>query len=555
MFSPASLRVCIASPPERKMARMARCYALAFLLLSAAVRAEHFPSPRDWRDLSIYMIFTDRFADGDSSNNERTPGAKARRLDPKGIHGGDFKGIQKNLEYIRSLGARAIWITPVHLNDPGSSWHGYGAVDFQRYSPQLGGLADLQELIRAAHRRGIYVILDVVANHLGSIVTSDDPGWPRFRNSGQGYQLRWVSPTLTPLPPFDNLGWFHNRGQVDDWFDPEQSVIGQFFSLGDLRTELPEVRGALIEAHQRLMRETDCDGFRMDTVRHVEPSFWAPWCSAMRRYAASLGKTNFFLFGEVALESDQTVGSFTGPSGQPERAFDSQLNYPLYYTINSVLCSNAPTRDLTARLQKQSAPLYSRESAEQLVTFIDNHDQPRFLSPDRARGDFARLRQGLALLYTLSGVPCLYYGTEQGFRGSGDPFNREDMIEPRRGASPARSHFEPAHPMYKFIARLHEIRAAHACLRSGSQMVLVDEAGGPGAFVLMRQRGNDAALIILNTAGEPRLLPSFRTPLPPGARFRPLLKNGPPERLLAGGEFPEITLPSRSVEIWVSRRY
>jgi hypothetical protein len=154
---------------------------ILFLLLScASLTAAHFPSPVDWRDQSIYMIFTDRFSDGDPANNELTPGARFRPQNPRGIHGGDFKGIENHLDYIKNLGATAIWITPVFINDASSAWHGYGALDFSTISPQLGGLSGLRDLTKAAHARGIYIILDVVLNHLGAVATSDDPGWPRF---------------------------------------------------------------------------------------------------------------------------------------------------------------------------------------------------------------------------------------------------------------------------------------------------------------------------------------------------------------------------------------
>ena len=164
-----------------------------------------FPSPADWRDLTFYQIFTDRFADGDTSNNESTPGARYEPAKPHGIHGGDFQGIEQHLDYIQGLGAKAIWITPVFLNESNSAWHGYGAINFDLISPQLGGLKALRDLIQSSHRRGIYVLIDVVANHTGDVITSDDPGWPSYRPTGEGYHLRWRDPKTIPPPPFNNL--------------------------------------------------------------------------------------------------------------------------------------------------------------------------------------------------------------------------------------------------------------------------------------------------------------------------------------------------------------
>ena len=523
--------IASSSKAPNALKRQSRCLAIvaalrAVLFMAApAAFAAAFPSAADWRDVPIYMIFTDRFADGDPTNNALTPGAKFAPTAPWGVHGGDFAGIETHLDYIRGLGARAIWITPVFLNGPDSAWHGYGAIDLRTISPQLGGLAGLRRLIGAAHARGIYVFLDVVMNHLGSVLTSDDPGWPHFRADGPGYQLRWVSPTIRPAPPFDRLDWFHNRGRVENWSDPVQSVVGQFASLADLRTELPEVRAALTEAHQQLIRDTDCDGFRVDTVRHVEKEFWPPWCTAIRAYATGLGKTNFLMFGELALPDDRVLAGFTGPEGAPERAFDSLLDFPFNRAVTDVVCRQAPTRRLSERLARLTSAPYSRESRAQLVTFIDNHDGPRFLSRQKAKGDRDRLRQALVALYTMPGIPCLYYGTEQGFEGGNDPYNREDMIA-RLPDGATTNHFDTNSTLYRFVAELNALRAAHPALRVGATRVLAESADGPGLFACLRQHGNDGVLVILNTATQALALPPLTLPEGFQTRATSLLRPG-----------------------------
>lgn len=510
-----------------------------------------FPSPADWRDLTFYQIFTDRFADGDTSNNESTPGARYEPAKPHGIHGGDFQGIEQHLDYIQGLGAKAIWITPVFLNESNSAWHGYGAINFDLISPQLGGLKALRDLIQSSHRRGIYVLIDVVANHTGDVITSDDPGWPSYRPTGEGYHLRWRDPKTIPPPPFNNLNWYHNRGRIENWNDPTQSVIGQFFTLSDLRTELPEVRAALLQVYQKLIRETNCDGFRVDTVRHVERSFWGPWCTAIRAYATSLGKTNFLLFGEVADRQDEKLAIFTVPEMKGEKVFDSLLDFPFYYAIREVVgLAEAPTRQLTQRWQHLAAPPYSRDSLTQLVTFIDNHDQPRFMAKESADGDPQRLRQALVLLYTSIGIPCLYYGTEQGFQGGHDPFNREDMIG--IGSDPkAVNHFDPKHPLYEFIARLIQVRDKQPALRKGSLKVVLDNRAGPGLFAFVRQLGKDYALIILNTADEVRTIKLARTPLPSHAVLRSALDPVQPMRLGGSGGLAATKIPPKAAWILV----
>jgi len=530
-------------------------YGLRLLSLAGAtifampLAAQYFPSPPDWRDLTLYMIFTDRFADGNPANNELTPGVRAEPANPRGVHGGDFKGIEQHLDYIQGLGPRALWLTPVCLNEASSAWHGYGANDLATVSPQLGGLEGLRGLIRAAHARRMYVILDVVVNHLGDVVTSDDPGWPGYRATGEGYHLRWRSADRIPAAPFNNLNWFHDRGQIGDWNNPVERVVGQFYTLADLRTELPEVRAALIGVCQKLIRDTDCDGFRVDTVRHVERSFWDAWCPAIRDYARALGKTNLLMFGEVADRDDQLLASYTSETNGP--GFDSLLDFPLFYAIKDVIAGEAPTRRLTERFERLVHPPYSKESLTQLVTFLDNHDQPRFLAAENARGEVARLRQALVFLYSAVGIPCLYYGTEQGFNGGADPFNREDMVQ-RSPAGRPTDHFNPNHPLYRFIQRLHEIRQAHPALRVGKQKFVADDPRRPGIYAFARQYGEDCALVVLNTAATPKRFSTGAAVFPAGTLLRPAIGEGNSIRINPAGRIPGMKLPAKSAEIFVS---
>src|SRR5882762_8803068 len=151
-------------------------FILAGLSLATVVHAA-FPSPGDWRDENIYQIFTDRFNDGDPSNNnaESGRGSPYAPADSRGIHGGDFKGIQQKLDYIKSLGATAIWISPIVLNVRGE-FHGYDARNFYKVDPHWGTMADLQHLVQAAHARGILVIDDIVVNHGGNLIDSGEIG-------------------------------------------------------------------------------------------------------------------------------------------------------------------------------------------------------------------------------------------------------------------------------------------------------------------------------------------------------------------------------------------
>jgi len=149
------------------------------------------------------------------------------------------------------------------------------------------------------------------------------------------------------------------------------------------------------------------------------------------------------------------------------------------------------------------------------------------------------------------GIPCLYYGTEQGFHGGADPFNREDMVQ-RLPAGRPLDHFNPHHPLYRFLQRLHEIRRAHPALRVGKQKILADDPKGPGICAFARQDGQDCALVLLNTAATPKKFSTDAVVFPAGTLLRPTIGKGNPIRVHPSGRIPEMKLPAKNAEIFVS---
>src|SRR3984957_833987 len=206
---------------------------------------------RLWQKQSIYQIITDRFFDGDHSNDNADGNYDPAGHSGRSVHGGDFRGIEQKLDYIKALGATAIWISPVVLNARGE-FHGYAGLDFYQVDPHWGTLADLQHMIQAAHARGILVIDDIVVNHGGHLLASDDPGYPDFKYPPDGGQLHWRNSAKQYPPPFDlnatnpditNL--FHHQGSINDYDDPVQVELGGLSGLDDFRTESPYVRAAM----------------------------------------------------------------------------------------------------------------------------------------------------------------------------------------------------------------------------------------------------------------------------------------------------------------------
>jgi glycosidase len=479
---------------------------MALCLLSSTARS----APEDWRDLFIYQIMTDRFADGDPSNNN-AQGAYYPNYGT-GVHGGDFAGIEEHLAYIKGLGANAIWISPVALNAYGR-YHGYHTQDFHTISPQAGGIEALRSLVAAAHAESMVVIADVVVNHLADLSTSRAPEWPTYRNPSD-YTLEWKSEAVRPAPPFDRLDWLHNYGWIGNYQDPEQ-LLGELQGLDDLRTEAAAVRAALVDAHAWLIEELGIDAFRIDTVKHVELGFWQTWPAAIRDRAREAGKSDFFIFGEVLDGSDSKCGLYTGSRAGGPYALDSVLAYPLYFTLNEVFIQGKSTKLINDRWNALGA--YDPAAQERLVTFLDNHDQPRFLSLEQGAGDIDRLRTALGFLLSSRGIPTVYYGTEAGFDGGDDPSNREDLFDGAYEWGPSLGdNFDPAAPIYRWLRLLASVRQKHPSLRRGETTTLAQSFSGRGILAFQRASGDETLIVLLNTASEP--ISSGLLPTPFGSR-------------------------------------
>ncbi|MBZ0269218.1 Ig-like domain-containing protein, partial [bacterium] len=486
--------------------------AFVAVLLSGAVARAATPSPADWRDVSIYQILTDRFFNGDPANDNAEghfdPADGARN------HGGDWAGIEQKLDYIAALGATAIWISPVQTNAY-AAYHGYHIQDFYGIAAHFGGLAALTSLVDAAHARGIYVILDVIANHGGDLVDSGDPGYPDFQNPGT-YTLRWRDPPNYPAPPFDQLWMYHNNGSIQDFVDPDQ-ILGELFGLDDLRTENPAVRADLIAAHQWLIEQTDADGFRIDTVKHVELDFWQDFGPQIHAFAAdSLGKDDFFLFGEIFDGSAANNGRYTGTVAGGPFALDAVLWYPMYFASSGVFRYGDPTAWLSAVLADSTE--YEPTAVGRNVNFLDNHDNGRFMGfGSGADRDDAKARAALTWEHTTLGIPLVYYGTEQEFDGGGDPYNREDMWDGQWDFGPSEGdNFDMASPLFRHVRRLNELRAALPALRRGTQQDIASSPTGAGLYAYYRRLPGEATvLVVVNTDTRSRTL-TFDPDFPAG---------------------------------------
>ena len=511
-----------------------------------------------WKSQSIYQIFSDRFCNGDPTNDNAAGTYNPAKA--TGVHGGDFAGIEQKLNYVKALGATAIWISPVVRNINGE-YHGYAGSDFYHVDPRLGTLASLQHLVQEAHRLGLLVIDDIVVNHGSTIIESGSSSpAAAFRHPPNGYTLRYANAAKQYAPPFDSattprLGdLFHNNGPIRNYGDPTQVENGALCGLDDFRTESSYVQKSMIQIYKYWLATAGFDAFRVDTVKHVNLGFWQNWCPALRAAAASNNNSNFFMFGEVYDTSDAKCGSYTGRRAGGAFALDSVVDYPLYFTINSVFArATGKTQQIESRYHALPEH-YAPEARDRLVTFLDNHDQPRFLSSGNANGQVPRLEVALAFLYTARGIPCLYYGTEQGFDGGGDPDNREDMFAGQFEHGPSRGdNFAMAHPLFQAVAKLNNLRRLYPALRLGDHVSQWHSPTGPGLLAYSRQLGEQEVLVALNTSGTNQTLPSRPTIYPAGTVLTNLLNPAECLTVTATPEIPAILMAGTSAKIFIAQ--
>lgn len=455
-----------------------------------------FPSPSDWRDQFIYHLLVDRFNSGEPNippyNSDTTP---IGRDDSEGEkwQGGTLKGITYKLDYIKNLGCTAIWLSPVFKNRiETDTYHGYGIQNFLDVDPRFGTLKDLQELVKEAHKKGMYIILDIVINHSGdnwaypgdySYYYSEGKRFPFgfWREADPSSGIQWPDDAVWPVE-FQNSAWYRRKGEIKNWDSFPEARDGDFCSLKEIDTSNREVLKALIDIYKYWIAVADIDGYRLDAVKHLENSSTAIFCSAIREYAQRIGKTNFFLFGEIIGDDrfiDQYIARNARIPDTNERfpSLDAALDFPLWGILEWVIKGFINPAELRARYERFKE-FYSDhgQAGQYFVTFVDNHDQigrsprGRFLhnNPFQKQAILA-----IGYLLTSLGIPCIYYGTEQGFNGGGDhdKYIRECMFGGKWGAFNTTGHqfFNHESPVYKKIAQIAEIRDKEPALRYGRQ--------------------------------------------------------------------------------------
>lgn len=452
-----------------------------------------FPSPEDWRDPLIYFLMMDRF-----NNPHSQPQPANVPFDDQnysGFRGGKFSGVREQLPYLKNLGVGALWLSPVlkNLQFEDGSYHGYGIHDFLTAEPRFAdnpAQADdeLRELVDAAHEMGIYVIFDIVLNHTGDVFAYQGPEATGFNSTPQA--VAWRDATGKAQSQFSDIGQipaaqrsrdafvWPSELQQNRYFRRRQGTpsgddtIGDFASLKQLITADSELQSFLIRAYQYVVARYDVDGFRIDTLRYLKGDLARLFGNSIREFALQIGKKNFFTYGEVLDgQAEEDIARFIGRAttdGSEIVGVDAALDYPLFNVLKPVVKGFSSPQTVVSMYRRRKDIerniLSSHGDATRyFVTFLDNHDMKeriRFVQPGDPHRFDDQVTLGMASLLTLPGIPCVYYGTEQGLHGAGSDAAVREAIWGGPG-------FDQDAPFYLEIQKLAQLRQTRASLRYG----------------------------------------------------------------------------------------
>jgi glycosidase len=433
--------------------------------------------------------------------------------------------------------------------DASAGYHGYWITDFTQVDPHFGTNEDLETLIDKAHAKGMKVFFDVITNHTADVVDYEEKSYdylskgafPYLTKDGEPFddadyadgsrrfpEVSAGSFPRTPVVPaakknlkvpswLNDPAMYHNRG--DSTWAGESATYGDFNGLDDLWTERPEVVRGMEKIYQRWVRDFDIDGFRIDTVKHVNMEFWTQWATALDAYAAKRGRDDFFMFGEV-YSADTGV---TAPYVTQGR-LDSTLDFPFQDAARAYASQGGSARKLASVFGDDWKYTTDKANAYEQVTFLGNHDMGRigaFLKQDDPDATDAELlkKAKLAneLMFLSRGNPVVYYGDEQGFTGAGgDKDARQPLFASRTAdyldddqLGTDRTHAEDAYdtraPLYRQISALAQLRKAHPALADGVQTERHAD-DGPGVYAFSRTDAKTGTeyVVALNNAETAR---------------------------------------------------
>ena len=528
----------------------------------------------------FYFVLTDRFCNGDPSNDKGGYGGGPddHGFDPTRVshyHGGDFAGLTDRMDYLVNLGVSSVWVTPPFKNKAVQSgtagYHGYWILDFLQIDPHLGSNDSFRGFVSKAHDHGLRVTMDIITNHTADVIGYKGGNYsyrskadaPYVDCDGQEFSAKehaWNGlgdpdafpslcvnrsfPHVPEVPAaeveaknpvwLNDLTLYHNRGNTS--FTGENSLYGDFVGLDDLFTERPKVVNGFIDIYKWWIEEFGVDGFRIDTVKHVNAEFWQAFSPAIRAKALELGRPDFVQFGEVYSDAGDAMVLSEYSTGIP---IDTTLDFGFFVAARNWVSKGGSSDDLAAFFQMDDAYTDHDSNVHVTTTFLGNHDAGRFayfLGLDNPGAPRERLealvKLGHGLMFLVRGQPVIYYGDEQGMigRGGNDMQARESLFGSRAPAfrdaallgtsrTGASDKYDMQHPFYRFFAELAKLRRGHAALATGAMVQREVDSPGMFAFSRIDRQEQVEYLVVLNNSRTESLSSKVDTSQRGGASF------------------------------------
>ncbi|PIR16076.1 MAG: hypothetical protein COV48_10885 [Elusimicrobia bacterium CG11_big_fil_rev_8_21_14_0_20_64_6] len=458
-----------------------------------------------WAGKILYLVLLDRFADGDPSRNDFGRDEYSE-TDPEKFQGGDLEGLRRRLPALKKLGIDAVWLTPpthgqwVNPTIATRGYHGYWPYDFTAVDPHFGTLEDYRRMVADAHALGMKVIQDIVVNHSANYFTVTEEGYdPKHPERSWRAIAGTYPPDGEPKAPNDPVfrmndprdpahrkaGVYNFTPNISDYRDRRQTLTHAMGDLDDINLENPLAARRMREIYRFWIEQVGVDGFRVDTVYYTPGTFYDDFLRksdakdpGVKNFAAAQGNKEFIVFGEVWSYDYKAIGKYLeGPRGP---RLDSAVDLPLNEALNQVFFRKSATDNFRA-------PLAARKRNPELwVTFADNHDVERVY----ARGTPRAARQCLAALFTLPGLPCVYYGTEAGLTGARQQMFDHKLTDAKR-------------PENRFLRKLISLRKEHASLAVG-EATMENSGASCGILSYAVVNGKNRYRMIFNTAPERR---------------------------------------------------
>lgn len=480
----------------------------------------------------IYLIMPDRFADGDPSNNQ-PPGSTGvyDRSQPKAYHGGDLRGIRDHLNYLHDLGVNTLWLTLVWKNTD-SDYHGYHVVDFYALDDHVGSMQEYRSLVADAHKLGMKVLIDYVANHTGpQHPWANDPPTPTWFHGSPAQHLE---------PSYDF------SGLVDPHASPRQyraTLEGWFVGkLPDLNPDDPELAIYLAQNAMWWTEIAQLDGFRLDTFPYSSRQFWSGWHARLHEVYPQINDV-----GEVADRDSSITAFFEGGRKQfdgIDTGLSTVFDFPLCNALRDAIIKGDSMRKIVTVLQHDE--FYPHP--EMLVTFLGNHDDRRFVSEKGSSP--AKLKAAFSLLLTMRGIPQIYSGDEIAMPGGDDPDNRRDFPAGFPGdphnAFTAAERSPEQEEVFAHVQSLLALRKSHPALRTGKQWHI---GWDDTYYAFLRALPEEKLLVIYNNASNPVELniPVDNTPLETAHQSETIFGNTTAQ-LVAGKV--RVSLPAQTLAVF-----